>query len=182
MAQLFNNFWCSFGRSIVEIKKNTCNDWVNLNKLQKTVFFFLSRILWLQVVTSSNQVVIFLLQRGFASVAIAAPKSTCSFQLSSLFVRLVTLGDNRCVCRSCGGGEAQHLLWPGERRSQMPRSSLRGEVSEGFKWLVHCLASISTSSSIINTNLSIAIASLRSTESLQNFGRKLFLKYDKLTV
>ena len=142
-----------------------------------------ARILWLQVVTSSNQFVIFLLQQGFASVARAAPKSKCSFQLSFYYLSSpVTLGDYRCVCGSCGGGADQHLLWPGKRRIQMPRSSPRGEVSEGLKWLVHCLARISTSSSIINTNLSIAIASLRSTQSLQNFGRKFFLKYDKSTV
>ena len=41
------------------------------------------------------------------------------------------------------------------------------------------LARISTSASIIITNLSIAIASLRSTQSLQNFGRKFVLRYDK---
>ena len=64
------------------------------------------------MVTSSNQVVIFLRQRGFASLAIAAPKSTCSFQLSFYYLSsLVTLGDNRCVSGSCGGVAAQHLLW-----------------------------------------------------------------------
>ena len=112
MAQLFNNFWCSSGRSIVEIKKDTCNDWVNLKKTPKG-WIFLFRILWLQVVTSSNQVVIFLLQRGFASVARAAPNSTRSFQLYHHYLSsLVTLGDNRCVCGSCWSGAAQHLLWP----------------------------------------------------------------------
>ena len=77
---------------------------------------------------------IFLLQRGFACVAIAAPKSTCYFELSFYYLSsLVTAGDKRCVWESCGGGAALHLLWPGEGRSQMPRSSPRGEVSEGFK-------------------------------------------------
>ena len=166
MAQLFTNFWCSFGRSIVEIKRDTCNNWVNLKKLQKTVFF-LSRILWLQVVTSSNQVVSFLLQRGFASVPIAAPKSTCSFQLSFYYLSsLVALGDNRCVCGSCGDGGAQHLLWSRLTENSNAPVIPEGEVSEGFKWLVHCLNRISTSSSIINTNLSTVIASLPSTQSL----------------
>ena len=51
---------------------------------------------------------------------------------------LVTLGDNRGVCGSCGSGAAQHLLWPWVTENSNARSSQAGKVSEGFKWLVHC--------------------------------------------
>ena len=131
--QLFTNFWCSFGRSIVEIKTLVMTESTQKNT-KRLYFFFISHF-----VTSSCNV--FKSSRHFPSSARVCKCCDSSTEIHVFFPTIILLFVIPCYAWPITGvcvwvmwaRGAQHLLWPGVRRSQMPRSSPRGEVSGGFK-------------------------------------------------